>query len=71
LRTYLFGYGSLINRQSFERALKRALSAAEFRAAVVKDYRRCWRAKETLHFEQLDSFPGPARGDIKDPGYGW
>jgi cation transport regulator ChaC len=53
VRTCIFGYGSLINRQSFERALKRELSAAEFRVAEVKDYRRCWRAKENLHFEQL------------------
>lgn len=50
---YLFGYGSLINRQSFERALKRELGDAEFRVAEVKGFRRCWRAKENLYFEQL------------------
>jgi cation transport regulator ChaC len=53
LSLYVFGYGSLINKQSFERALKRELTHAEFHIAEVADFRRCWRAKENLYFEQL------------------
>jgi cation transport regulator ChaC len=60
---YVFGYGSLISKPSFERALKRELSDSEFNVAEIADYRRCWRAKEDLYFEAID---GVASGVFLD-----
>jgi cation transport regulator ChaC len=50
---FLFSYGSLINRTSAENVLKRRLSPTELVPALLRDYLRCWWAREDLFFEVL------------------
>lgn len=46
----IFGYGSLLNRKSAERALRRDLSAAQMAPAELRGFARTWRAKELVTF---------------------
>ncbi len=54
MNSYIFGYGSLLNKQSLERALKRKLHPDEIHTVEISGFKRCWRAKENLYFEALD-----------------
>jgi len=46
--TYLFGYGSLVNRRSLARALGREVAAEELRPARLGGWRRTWGAAERV-----------------------
>ncbi len=50
---YLFSYGSLINRTSAESVLKRQVTQQDLVPALLRDYLRCWSAREDLFFEAL------------------
>jgi len=53
MSTYIFAYGSLLNRTSAENALKRTLKPEEMRIAKLPGFTRVWRAKELLWFDSL------------------
>ncbi len=46
--TYLFGYGSLVNRRSLARAVGREVAAEELRPARLAGWRRTWGAAERV-----------------------
>lgn len=49
----VFGYGSLLNRASAERTLRRPLRTEDMAPAVLSGFARVWRAKERVWFEDL------------------
>lgn len=54
MNTCIFGYGSLINRKSTEKALKRQLDLKNMVPAIMIGYKRVWRAGEQLWFEAIN-----------------
>lgn len=52
-RFLVFAYGSLLNRESAQRALKRSLRQEELRPVLIKGFKRSWRAKEQIYFSGL------------------
>lgn len=50
----IFGYGSLINRKSAERALKRKITLEQMIPAEIRGYKRAWRAGEQIWFDTIN-----------------
>jgi cation transport regulator ChaC len=50
-RVCIFGYGSLLNRTSVEKALQRDARVVRMTPAVLRGFTRTWRAKELVLFE--------------------
>lgn len=70
MRTYVFGYGSLINRMSAQNALKRALKQEEMNPAILVGFSRVWRAKERIYFEILNANKTGVFLDLKEKNGG-
>lgn len=49
---YIFGYGSLINRTSAGRTLKRTIEPSALILSRITGYRRGWTLKEQVFYEQ-------------------
>jgi hypothetical protein len=49
MRTYVFGYGSLVHLGSLSKGLQRTATTADLRPATLRDHRRIWGASELVH----------------------
>jgi cation transport regulator ChaC len=63
---YIFGYGSLLNKESASRALEEPSESIELLPAVLKGYRRSWTLKETVFSRELGKEVEAAFLDIRE-----
>ena len=55
---YLFGYGSLINKESAQKSFRRTLVQSDFIPVSAQGYVPAWNAVEIIEFDDMKQVPG-------------
>jgi cation transport regulator ChaC len=71
MKTYVFGYGSLMNGTSAGSALGRPVAASDLVPAVLHGYRRTWAVKEAVYSHTLLRRIDAVFLDIAEDPSGW
>lgn len=55
MRTFIFGYGSLINSASISKTIKRIVDASDLIPVKLHGFKRIWNLKEKVFSQQIDA----------------